>query len=94
MTSAVAELDGYLQAMLGLKPPGVSGSKITAITSLCTANVQVSLNSLAISTRSRVLRDMLIFALLHYSPSQSLSRRFTPTSNEPREHTSWAYSMS
>jgi len=26
--------------MLHLKPPGVSGSKITAITTLCTANVQ------------------------------------------------------
>jgi protein NRD1 len=42
MSSAVAELDGYLQSMLALKPPGVSGSKITSITSLCTANVQVS----------------------------------------------------
>lgn len=41
MSSAVAELDGYLQSMLGLKPPGVSGSKINSITSLCTANVQV-----------------------------------------------------
>lgn len=43
MSSAVAELDGYLQSMLILKPPGVSGSKINAITSLCTANVQVGL---------------------------------------------------
>ncbi|KAG9769610.1 Rpb7-binding protein seb1 [Exophiala dermatitidis] len=40
MSSAVAELDAILQSMLNLKPPGVSGSKITAITSLCTANVQ------------------------------------------------------
>ncbi|KAL1958361.1 hypothetical protein VTO42DRAFT_4678 [Malbranchea cinnamomea] len=40
MSSAVAELDGYLQSMLNLKPPGVSGSKINSITSLCTANVQ------------------------------------------------------
>ncbi|KMU73939.1 hypothetical protein CISG_03917 [Coccidioides immitis RMSCC 3703] len=40
MSSAVAELDGYLQSMLALKPPGVSGSKINSITSLCTANVQ------------------------------------------------------
>ncbi|WEW56350.1 hypothetical protein PRK78_001793 [Emydomyces testavorans] len=40
MSSAVAELDGYLQSMLALKPPGVSGSKISSITSLCTANVQ------------------------------------------------------
>ncbi|PGH23147.1 hypothetical protein AJ80_02778 [Polytolypa hystricis UAMH7299] len=40
MSSAVAELDGYLQSMLALKPPGVSGTKITSITSLCMANVQ------------------------------------------------------
>ncbi|KAI9041705.1 Nrd1 complex RNA-binding subunit [Aspergillus affinis] len=40
MSSAVAELDSYLQSMLALKPPGVSGSKINSITSLCTANVQ------------------------------------------------------
>lgn len=42
MTSAVAELDSILQSMLNLKAPGVSGSKITSITSLCTANIQVS----------------------------------------------------
>ncbi len=41
MSSAVAELDTILQSMLNLKPPGVSGSKITSITSLCTANIQV-----------------------------------------------------
>ncbi|KAL2845789.1 hypothetical protein BJX68DRAFT_241620 [Aspergillus pseudodeflectus] len=40
MSSAVAELDNYLQSMLALKAPGVSGSKINSITSLCTANVQ------------------------------------------------------
>lgn len=40
MTSAVADLETSLQAMLGLKPPGVSGSKISHLTSLCIANVQ------------------------------------------------------
>ncbi|CAG8192590.1 unnamed protein product [Penicillium salamii] len=40
MSSAVAELENLLQSMLALKPPGVSGSKIGGITSLCTANVQ------------------------------------------------------
>ncbi|KAJ5115572.1 hypothetical protein N7526_011453 [Penicillium atrosanguineum] len=40
MSSAVAELENYLQSMLALKPPGVSGSKIQGITTLCTANVQ------------------------------------------------------
>lgn len=48
MSSAVAELDNYLQSMLALKPPGVSGSKINSITSLCTANVQVLLSNSAI----------------------------------------------
>ncbi len=41
MTSAVAELETGLQGMLALKPPGVSGSRITTITALCVANVQV-----------------------------------------------------
>ena len=41
MSSAVAELDGILQSMLDLKAPGVNNSKITSITQLCNANVQV-----------------------------------------------------
>jgi len=40
MSSAVAELEASLQAMLSLKPPGVSGTRINSITALCTANVQ------------------------------------------------------
>ncbi|GAB1313007.1 hypothetical protein MFIFM68171_03217 [Madurella fahalii] len=40
MASAVAELEAGLQGMLALKPPGVSGSRITNITALCVANVQ------------------------------------------------------
>ncbi|KAK0705000.1 hypothetical protein B0H67DRAFT_557697 [Lasiosphaeris hirsuta] len=39
-SSAVAELEAGLQIMLGLKPPGVSGSRIANITTLCVANVQ------------------------------------------------------
>ncbi|KAK4121785.1 hypothetical protein N657DRAFT_576698 [Parathielavia appendiculata] len=39
-SSAVAELEASLQAMLSLKPPGVSGSRITNITALCVASVQ------------------------------------------------------
>lgn len=42
MSSPVAELDAGLQAMLSLKPPGVTGSRIQSITTLCTENVQVS----------------------------------------------------
>ncbi|KAI9681742.1 MAG: hypothetical protein M1829_000487 [Trizodia sp. TS-e1964] len=40
ISAAVAELDALLLSMLSLKPPGVSGSKISSITSLCNANVQ------------------------------------------------------
>ncbi|CAN8103743.1 unnamed protein product [Discula destructiva] len=40
MSSAVADLEANLQAMLTLKPPGVSGSRINNVTSLCMANVQ------------------------------------------------------
>ncbi|KAL8741597.1 MAG: hypothetical protein Q9190_005819 [Brigantiaea leucoxantha] len=40
MSSCVAELDGILQSMLSMKPPGVSASKIQSITQLCNANIQ------------------------------------------------------
>jgi len=39
-SSVVTELETGLQGMLSLKPPGVSGSRITNITALCVANVQ------------------------------------------------------
>ncbi|KAH6656663.1 hypothetical protein BKA67DRAFT_163164 [Truncatella angustata] len=40
MSSPVAELESGLNAMLSLKPPGVSGSQIKNITALCVNNVQ------------------------------------------------------
>ncbi|KAM0335191.1 hypothetical protein ACHAQA_000232 [Verticillium albo-atrum] len=40
MASAVVELEAGLQAMSHLKPPGVSGSRISSITALCVGNVQ------------------------------------------------------
>ncbi|KAK8107715.1 uncharacterized protein PG998_009728 [Apiospora kogelbergensis] len=40
MSSPVAELEAGLNAMLGLKPPGVSGSQIKNLTTLCVNNVQ------------------------------------------------------
>ena len=43
MASAVADLEAGLQAMLNLKPPGVSGSRITSLTSLCLSNIQARL---------------------------------------------------
>lgn len=42
MSSCVEELEVILQSMLALKAPGVTGSKINSITSLCNANIQVS----------------------------------------------------
>jgi hypothetical protein len=48
MSSAVADLEAGLQAMLALKPPGVSGSQIKNLTALCQANVQVREDSLHI----------------------------------------------
>jgi len=45
MSSAVMELEAGLNGMLGLKPPGVSGSRIKSITELCVANVQVGIYS-------------------------------------------------
>ncbi|KAI6780901.1 uncharacterized protein J7T54_007381 [Emericellopsis cladophorae] len=43
MASPVADLEAGLQAMLSLKPPGVSGSRITSLTSLCVANIEAML---------------------------------------------------
>ncbi|KAF5021945.1 hypothetical protein F66182_6015 [Fusarium sp. NRRL 66182] len=40
MASAVVDLEAGLQAMLNLKPPGVSGSRITSLTSHCVSNIQ------------------------------------------------------
>ena len=43
MAGPVAELDGILQSMLTLKPPGVTQSKISNVTALCNANIKVRL---------------------------------------------------
>ncbi|KAI1105033.1 hypothetical protein F4804DRAFT_305304 [Jackrogersella minutella] len=40
MSSPVAELEAGLNAMQNLKPPGVSGSRIQALTNLCVDNVE------------------------------------------------------
>ena len=61
MSSAVAELDAYLQSMLNLKPPGVSGSKITSITSgEAIANVELDANGvrLVASITVEAVRDL------------------------------------
>lgn len=53
--SAVADLEAGLQAMLALKPPGVSGSRIQGLTALCTANVQVSRLMLPLAPQDPIL---------------------------------------
>ncbi|KAL9640089.1 MAG: hypothetical protein Q9164_000524 [Protoblastenia rupestris] len=40
MSGPVAELDGILQSMLSLKPPGVTGGKISSVTTLCNTHIQ------------------------------------------------------
>ena len=40
-TQCVGELEGHLRDMLSLKAPGVTGGKISKITELCNANIQV-----------------------------------------------------
>lgn len=42
--AAVTDLEAGLQAMLNLKPPGVSGSRITSLTALCVSNIEVSIS--------------------------------------------------
>ena len=56
MASAVAELETGLQGMLALKPPGVSGSRITSLTALCVSNVQVSSRLRLLFAASRVAK--------------------------------------
>ncbi|KAH8178263.1 RNA polymerase II-binding domain-containing protein [Sarocladium implicatum] len=41
MASAVADLEAGLQAMAGMKPPGVSGSRISSLTALCSESVLI-----------------------------------------------------
>jgi glutamate-1-semialdehyde aminotransferase len=96
MASAVADLEAGLQAMLNLKPPGVSGSRITSLTALCVANIQVRFLHhyqpreraqmiRIVTTSSHMLTDHVFF-----SPNPFSSRKSTPTSRRHLEHTSWA----
>ncbi|MBE3042781.1 hypothetical protein IMZ48_09460 [Candidatus Bathyarchaeota archaeon] len=41
MSSTAAELEAGLGAMLHLKPPGVSSSRIKGLTELCQTNIKV-----------------------------------------------------
>lgn len=82
MSSAVAELEASLQAMLSLKPPGVSGTRINSITALCTANVQVSFySSLALSSR-----DTLLTLSTTQSESVLIQKLYTHFKKAPGTH--------
>jgi protein NRD1 len=89
MSSAVAELEAGLQAMLSLKPPGVSGSKISGITALCTANVQVCRTHQPISPSTlRVdfkLHANIISSLLQ-SESVLIQKLYTHFKKAPGTH--------
>lgn len=79
MSSAVAELDGYLQSMQSLKPPGVSGSKIGSITQLCVANVQVR-------TLYRCRSDLVANYLSLQSESVLVQKLYTHFKRTPGTH--------
>jgi hypothetical protein len=59
MASAVADLEAGLQAMAGMKPPGVSGSRIASLTSLCVANIQARPLPSRIERRSPLTASLL-----------------------------------
>tara|TARA_R110002060_G_scaffold41279_1_gene52803 strand:- start:1338 stop:1796 length:459 start_codon:yes stop_codon:yes gene_type:complete len=82
MSSAVAELEASLQAMLSLKPPGVSGTRINSITALCTANVQVSFySSLALPSK-----DSLLTLATTQSESVLIQKLYTHFKKAPGTH--------
>jgi len=83
MSSAVAELEAGLQAMLSLKPPGVSGSRIQSITALCTANVQVSKID---STPPFDVYEVEADATLQQSESVLIQKLYTHFKKAPGTH--------
>jgi len=89
MSSAVAELENYLQSMLALKPPGVSGSKIHSITTLCTANVQVRIFVTHCNSHLRLRLLIPSFRMNRFS-----SKRSTHISRRHQAPISWESYMS
>ena len=86
MSSCVAELDTILQSMLALKPPGVSGSKISSITALCNANVQVFH---LVHTHRLLLRGYLAYANISgqtQSESVLIQKIYTHFKKTPGTH--------
>lgn len=73
--SAVAELEAGLGAMLHLKPPGVSTSRIKSLTELCQNNIKVCLCLL----RRRCITPVLAEANSGSRTNLSLSKNSTPS---------------
>lgn len=99
MSSPVAELEAGLQAMLGLKPPGVSGSRITGITTLCVNNVEVRKKQLSHERHPSDVHLRLCFVLVAdmsalpaSSPNRFSSRNCSHTSRGRQEPTSLEFS--
>lgn len=81
----VAELEAGLQAMLSLKPPGVSGSRITNITALCVANVQVS--SRVLGSRRTPMRAVVVLTVSPWQyESVLIQKLFTHFKKTPGTH--------
>lgn len=66
--SAVADLEAGLGAMLHLKPPGVSTSRIKSLTELCQNNIKVWISALAAATYRAPSTQRLIRAPGRISP--------------------------
>ena len=84
--SVVADLEAGLQGMLSLKPPGVSGSRITNITALCVANVQVSSSSMHANAKRRTADALANFVPVAQYESVLIQKLFTHFKKTPGTH--------
>ena len=84
MSSCVAELDSILQSMLALKPPGITGGKVSNITALCNTNIQVCQAHLLPS--DFVFEHMLIMFNAPQSETVLIQRIYTHFKKAPATH--------
>ena len=84
MSSCVAELDSILQSMLALKPPGITGGKVSSITALCNTNIQVCQAHLPLPDSDSKHRLILFDAL--QSETVLIQRVYTHFKKAPATH--------
>ena len=66
MSSVVGELDKQLQSMLEMKAPGANQAKISSVTTLCNANIQVRITLMppgrlaTLSRLEQLLTDIIV----------------------------------